>query len=463
MLEPGLSSDQDEPHTLRSDLLNNGILLPESPDPSCASYSLQISRSHSAELVTGEHKSQCKTTSGLKSGLSPCGSSPSDASDRSCATNPTAAASSELGETESAAKEREGEGEAHAEEIRDSLCQPVVCHACSSQMGTMSPGPPGISASDLPTSAAGLPPSAAGLPPSVSDLPPSAVCLPPSAAGLPPSAAGLLPSFSDLPPSAAGLPPSAAGFLPSVSDLPPSAPGLPPSVSYLPSSVKFFSFVILHVPEDEEEAQRVCTVLHDLKIGNGTTFCEGFEIAGRSPLRCLEDAVKNSAYIVLLLTDKFLSKWGEFQANVVLMNSIQDQNKCGTVIPLIPRFNPTIRPMPLALSTLTRLEERSPLFDTRVKKTFKENVIKTQREEWQIEQAKRLSEKQLEDAARLSQALGEIQRNEEELHAVNARLCQQLLLQPNLILPGQGSTIEIHDSRNIQIGNQNSMNMQHPA
>ncbi|XP_077133149.1 uncharacterized protein C3orf18 homolog isoform X1 [Ranitomeya variabilis] len=372
MLEPYPSCDMDEPHTLRSDLPINGIVLPESPDPSppsCASYSLQISDSYSAELVTGAHKSQCEANGGLKRDPAPCGSSPSDASDLSCAANPTAAASKTFSETKGPTEELEHEGEARAEDIRDSLRPAGLGHTRESHGGTMSPGPP------------------AGF--SVSDLPPS------------------------------------------VSDLPPSVSDLPSFPTYLlPSSVKFFSFVILHVPGDEDEAQRVCAVLHRLQIMNGTTFCEGFETAGQSPLRCLEDAVENSAYVVLLLTDNFKSRWGEFKTNVVLMNSIQDQNKCGTVIPLIPRFNPAKWTMPLYLRSLTRLEEKSAHFKTNVQVTFKENVIKTQREKWEREQAKRLSEKQLEDAMRLSRALEEIRRNEEELHAVNARLCQQLSLHP---------------------------------
>ncbi|XP_069592182.1 uncharacterized protein C3orf18 homolog isoform X1 [Ranitomeya imitator] len=372
MLEPYPSSDIDEPHTLRSDLPINGIVLPESPDPSppsCASYSLQISDSHSAELVTGAHKSQCEANCGLKRDPSPCGSSPSDACELSCAANPTAAASKTFSETKSATEELEHERKARAEDIRDFLRPAALGHTRGSHGGTVSPGPPaGFSVSDLP--------------PSVSDLPPS------------------------------------------VSDL----SSFPPYL--LPSSVKFFSFVILHVPEDEEEAQRVCAVLHHLQIVNGTTFCEGFETAGQSPLRCLEDAVENSAYVVLLLTDNFVSRWGEFQTNVVLMNSIQDQKKGGTVIPLIPRFNPAKRTMPLPLRALTRLEEKSALFKTKVQITFKEDEIKMQREEWEREQAKRWSEKQLEDATRLSRALAEIRRNEEQLRTVNSRLCQQLSLHP---------------------------------
>ncbi|KAM4023562.1 uncharacterized protein ACNLHF_028238 isoform 1-T2 [Anomaloglossus baeobatrachus] len=405
MLEPNASYDLDEPQTLRSDLPPYGILVARSPDTnstsSVGSYSLQISRSHSGDLVTGKQQNQSKVNGGLKSQPSPTGSDPSDASDLSCAVNQTAAASNTLGETESARKAKEHKGVPPAEDIGDYPCPPelsnngAVCHARSAHVGTILPSPTGNLAVF-----------------SVSDLPPSRSDLPPTVSHLPPSRSDLLPSVSNLSSSVSDLPPALSGILPSVSDLSPSGHDLPPPSSVLPSipsSVKFFSFVILHVQEDEEEAQRMCDILKKLIIGNGTTFCEGFEIAGRSPLTCLEDAVENSAYIVLLLTDRFQSKWGQFQTCAVLMNSIQDLNKCGTVIPLIPRFNSIIlRDLPLHLRALTRLEESSTAFETRVKKTFKENVIKTQREEWERDQAIKASQKRLEDAERLSNALVEI-------------------------------------------------------
>ncbi|KAM4052735.1 uncharacterized protein ACNLHF_003648 isoform 1-T2 [Anomaloglossus baeobatrachus] len=217
------------------------------------------------------------------------------------------------------------------------------------------------------------------------------------------------------------------------------------------SDTKFFSFVILHVQEDQNEAVRVCELLNNLEIGEGTTFCKGFETAGLSPLKCLEDSVENSAYIVLLLTTGFLCKWGEFQTNTVLMNSIEDVSKSGTIIPFIPKLKTLIGKIPLTLKSLIPLNENSHLFETQVRNTFKLDVIRRQQKCWQREQHLRALQRNLEEAKEASHAHAMQQHLTMDLSVLLSNMLQQLI-------PGQ--VININNASNIQIGNQNSMNVQ---
>ncbi|XP_066430543.1 TIR domain-containing adapter molecule 1 [Eleutherodactylus coqui] len=218
------------------------------------------------------------------------------------------------------------------------------------------------------------------------------------------------------------------------------------------SSLTFYSFVVLHVPEDQEEAGRVCAILNNLKIGEGTTFCEGFETAGVSPLQCLADAVENSAYIVLLLTSGFLSKWGQFQANAVLMNSIEDVSKSDTVIPFVTKFKAPAGKIPLAIKSLTRLDENVKFFPKHVKQTFKKEKIERQRARWKREQDSRALQRQLEDTRDLAEHLQQQQRLGIDLSDLLSRLL------PHLIPPT--TVIQISNSSYVQIGDQNLMSVQ---
>ncbi|XP_043909718.1 TIR domain-containing adapter molecule 1 [Protopterus annectens] len=166
----------------------------------------------------------------------------------------------------------------------------------------------------------------------------------------------------------------------------------PPSlISHSASSVNcintFFSFVILHHPEDEETAVRVCRTLEELGIKGGTTFCEEFSVPGHSPLTCIQDAVDNSAFTVLLLTRLFASRWEEYQTNIVLLNSIEKQHRYNTVIPFLPKDNPLPRrEMPLHLKSLVPLDESSTLFSKKACNTFSHQKIAINREVWIKEQ-----------------------------------------------------------------------------
>lgn len=150
---------------------------------------------------------------------------------------------------------------------------------------------------------------------------------------------------------------------------------------------KFFSFVILHHPEDEETAIRVCRTLERLGIKDGTTFCEEFSVPGNSPLTCIQDAVDNSAFTVLLLTRLFATRWEDYQTNIVLLNSIEQQHRYNTVIPFLPKDNPLPKTeMPLHLKSLVPLDESSPLFLKKAHNTFSLQTVEKNRAVWINEQ-----------------------------------------------------------------------------
>ncbi|MEE6487649.1 hypothetical protein FKM82_014975 [Ascaphus truei] len=178
---------------------------------------------------------------------------------------------------------------------------------------------------------------------------------------------------------------------------PPLVPATPTSVHSSASSCpQFFSFVVFHVREDLAVACKVRDVLQELGAGEGVTFGEEFERPGVSPLVCMQDAVESCAYVILLLTMRFETKWAEFQSNTVLMNSIDDHNKCGSVLPYLPKSD-RLRKLPLTLRTLIALDEMSPVFHRTVRNTFKLEVIHSQKERWRKEQEMKAMTRSVED------------------------------------------------------------------
>ncbi|KAK1152556.1 TIR domain-containing adapter molecule 1 [Acipenser oxyrinchus oxyrinchus] len=164
---------------------------------------------------------------------------------------------------------------------------------------------------------------------------------------------------------------------------------------------KFFSFVILHAREDTDNAIRVQDTLEQLGAGEGATFSTDFEIPGKSPLTCIQDAVNNSAFTIILLTTNFNSHWAQYKTNSVLMDSIQRRHKYNTVIPFLPRRHCLPREsIPFALRCLIAMEENKSLFPKKVKKTFNQKMIENQRALWSQEQKikqQKEKEEQLKD------------------------------------------------------------------
>ncbi|XP_030073778.1 TIR domain-containing adapter molecule 1 [Microcaecilia unicolor] len=154
------------------------------------------------------------------------------------------------------------------------------------------------------------------------------------------------------------------------------------------SESTFFSFVVLHAKGDEAIAIKVRDTLKNFGIPDGTTYCEEFEMPGYSPLTCIEDAVDNSAFTILLLTSHFVSRWARLQTNTVLMNSINKKHKFNSVIPFLPKEDP-LKEIPMVLNSIVPLNEKLPTFLRTARKTFNPYRIQQMKENWKQEQAVR--------------------------------------------------------------------------
>ncbi|XP_036618483.1 TIR domain-containing adapter molecule 1 [Trichosurus vulpecula] len=226
---------------------------------------------------------------------------------------------------------------------------------------------------------------------------------------------GALPGLSPMsvPPSGEGkatplsvqesdFPKKAAGPRPPVSTQDPS-PSPSSSLSSGPeldTGQRFFSFVILHAQEDEAIALRVRDTLESLGVPDGTTFCEEFQVPGRFELRCLQDAIDNSAFTVLLLTRHFDCRMSLHQVHMALMNSLTRSEKENSVIPFFPRES-TLKSAKVSslLTGLVSLDESSPVFSKKVSSTFNRRRLQAQREVWKKQQEIRAIQEQTQQMA----------------------------------------------------------------
>lgn len=187
---------------------------------------------------------------------------------------------------------------------------------------------------------------------------------------------------------------------------------------------EFYAFVILHDQEDSDEAQRLKTRLESISSTRGATFSEDFIEPGRSTFSCIEEAIENSAYVMLLLTPNFDTHLNETSTDSALMNSIEKPHKYNTVIPLIPQTEGLSHvKMPMVLKTKNPLDETkgSSNFEKMVRKVLDPQKIKRQKGMWSREQTlKRLQKKQkhLQEENRLRKKINEeamrLRRLEEE-------------------------------------------------
>ncbi|XP_074060051.1 TIR domain-containing adapter molecule 1 [Macrotis lagotis] len=222
--------------------------------------------------------------------------------------------------------------------------------------------------------------------------------------------------------------PKDSGSRPSFSTQDPSLP-LPPPLSLgseLDTGQRFFNFVILHAEKDEAIALRVKDTLESLGVPNGTTFCEEFQVPGCFELRCLQDAIDNSAFIVLLLTRHYKCSKSFHQVHTALMNSITKSEKKNSVIPFFPQES-TLKPGDSEISQLlinvVSLDEKSPIFFKKVKNTFTPRKLQDQREKWKKQQEIRAIQEQTKrmvvDRERVSQkeiALSDLAYQQSLLH-----------------------------------------------
>ncbi|XP_030365526.1 TIR domain-containing adapter molecule 1 [Strigops habroptila] len=172
---------------------------------------------------------------------------------------------------------------------------------------------------------------------------------------------------------------------------PPPLQTAEPGPASEPDGGKFFTFVVLHASEDEIVAHRVKDLLENMGVPNGATLCENFAIAGRSHMTCFQDAMENSAFIILLLTKNFPCDLCMFQTNTALMESIMNPAKRDSVIPFIPEENPLQwSQIPAVLGGLTPLDEKSPGFSRTVRNTFTTSRINEKKDSWDLLQRKKL-------------------------------------------------------------------------
>ncbi|NXD27738.1 TCAM1 protein, partial [Spelaeornis formosus] len=169
---------------------------------------------------------------------------------------------------------------------------------------------------------------------------------------------------------------------------PPASPAVHPSE---PDGAEFFTFVVLHASEDELVAQQVKNLLESMGVSNGATLSEDFSIPGRSHMTCFQDAMENSAFLILLLTKNFLCNLCLFQTDTALMQSILDPRKRNSVIPFLPKADALEHSqMPTMLSGLVTLRESSPLFSKKVHKTFDPRKIREKQALWEQTQRRKL-------------------------------------------------------------------------
>ncbi|KAL1252042.1 hypothetical protein QQF64_019838 [Cirrhinus molitorella] len=244
----------------------------------------------------------------------------------------------------------------------------------------------------------------------------------------------------------------------------------------------FYDFVILHEAEDADEAQRLRDRLEKIISGVGATFSDDFAEAGRSTLRCLEDAIENSAFTLLLLTQNFNSNLSATSADSAIVNSLENHHKMNSVIPLLPRENRLSRKsFPLVLQTKVPLDESNRTFERNASKAIAREKVAAQKKIWMAKQHRK---KLVEEQKRLQEenaVNAELRREAEKLERLRLESEMQ---QNNMFYAQSGSTrpppphgamhpqhgawqqqppsyIHIENAQNVMIGNHSTMNIDH--
>ncbi|CAB1331574.1 unnamed protein product [Coregonus sp. 'balchen'] len=194
----------------------------------------------------------------------------------------------------------------------------------------------------------------------------------------------------------------------------------------------FFSFVILHAAEDKDMAETFKEKLEAIVVGEGATFSQEFAVPGRNTLMCVEDAINNSAFTILMLTRNFNTRLLEVETSSVLMNAIENRHKYNTVIPFLPQENRMPREnMPKVLRIFIPLEEGNA-FEKKAKRAMASARIAQQRTVWLSEQAVKAQVcHKSPGTSRLSNKVPEI-----PLHLHGASLCPAPAQRASHTVPG---------------------------
>ncbi|XP_062260289.1 TIR domain-containing adapter molecule 1 [Platichthys flesus] len=234
----------------------------------------------------------------------------------------------------------------------------------------------------------------------------------------------------------------------------------------------FYAFVILHSPEDIDLAESMRERMEAVTGCEGVTFSE-FAIPGKSTLRCVEDAINNSAFTLLLLTRNFNTRMLQTETDTALINSINNKYKHNTVIPLLPRENSLPKnSMPMVLNTIVPLVENSS-FDRKVKRSLSRANINRQKRVWEEGQKMKSQTEKQEELRRLSQYQMKLIQQCKESQALerdnmNLLMTQKLILGSSLQEGGdcsarcqQHPNIHIEHAQYIVIGNDSQMTVDH--
>lgn len=229
--------------------------------------------------------------------------------------------------------------------------------------------------------------------------------------------------------------------------------------------IQFYSFVILHALQDTELAESMKEKLESILNCDGATFSEDFAVPGKSTLRCVEDAINNSAFTFLLLTNNFNS-FLEMKANSALINSIQNPPKHNTVIPLLPKCNAMPRKdIPMVLTTLVPLDEKKN-FDKKIQKAITPKRLAIQKNVWTREQKMKSLRETQERLKILNQQQKKVNQEQRSVHQLEQE--RQMLLNEKLFLTEkvgpdgrpwlpQQPNIHIENAQYIMIGNNSQM------
>lgn len=199
----------------------------------------------------------------------------------------------------------------------------------------------------------------------------------------------------------------------------------------------FYAFVILHAQEDAKEAARLKSKFELISSTIGATFSEDFEIPGHSTFKCVEDAIENSAFVMLLLTKNFNTRLNETNADSALMNSIDKPLKYNTVIPLLPRVNGLTRDqMPYALKTIIPLDETKGknIFEKMVQKVLNSRSIERQKSVWRQGQLVKKQQKKHQMLQEQEQYNKDLNREASRVRELEEKV-QHLKMQQQHLLP----------------------------
>lgn len=233
----------------------------------------------------------------------------------------------------------------------------------------------------------------------------------------------------------------------------------------------FYAFVILHAPEDADMAESMREKLETVleSDSEGATFSGDFALPGKSTLRCVEDAISNSAFTILLLTRNFNTRLLEMKTDSALINSINKKYKHNTVIPLLPRENSMPRhSLPMVLQTIIPLVEDKS-FTRKIQKVLSPAKITNQKKIWTAEQRVKMQIERQERLKHLNQHQRQLIRECTaaellETEKLNLYMEQRLLLTQPQQDGGQWQqqqqpNIHINNAKYIMIGNDSRMNV----